>query len=657
MVSRCLQALHIHRRWFTCSLILLLNACGGGSSTGADPGAAAPPVAALECSGQCASADSFLRAADVGRIIAQAVAESQAIGQPATIAVVDRVGNVLAVFKMNGALDSVTISSGLAVSGGLENISVIPAELAAITKAISGAYLSSEGNAFSTRTASQIIQEHFNPGEIGQPGGPLFGVQFSQLPCSDLSNRFTSGTGPGPLRSPLGLSADPGGLPLYREGVPVGGIGIVADGFYSLDLVLTDVDYDMDEAIALAGSFGFGAPLDRRANRITADGKTLRFIDLDSSQLLSDPASAPAFSSIDGNAGVLQPVTAYFSGFLMDGTAFGLPGSGIRPDMLDYPGLDAFVLVDHVNVERFRPRAGTDGAAALSSDEVRVLMQQALKVANQSRAQIRRPLGSQARVSISIVDTNGVTLALARNRDAPVFGIEVSLQKARTAAFFSGDYAAADLQSAPNTIYLNPDATASGVQIVMADYVATARAFLDSNTALGDGAFAFSDRAGGNLSRPYFPDGVVTNANGPFGKPIGQWSPFTVGLQLDLVMNSIIQHVVHVLSGGAAADIGNNCTGIGRLANGIQIFPGSVPIYRANTLIGGIGISGDGVDQDDMVAFLGLHRAGQILGTINNAPAAIRADRLTPRGHRLRFIQCPQAPFLDSNEQNVCADK
>ena len=52
----------------------------------------------------------------------------------------------------------------------------------------------------------------------------------------------------------------------------------------------------------------------------------------------------------------------------------------------------------------------------------------------------------------------------------------------------------------------------------------------------------------------------------------------------------------------ALTDVPQNCTGISRLPNGIQIFPGSVPIYRGNTLVGGIGVSGDGVDQDDMVA-------------------------------------------------------
>src|SRR5690606_31617234 len=133
--------------------------------------------------------------------------------------------NVLGVFQMNGAPATALVTSGRGVATGLEGAAV-PSTLAAIAKAITGAYLSSSGNAFSTRTASQIVQEHFNPGEFGQPGGPLFGVQFSQLPCSDFSARFDSGTGPGPHRSPLGLSADPGGFPLYKDGTPVGGIGI-----------------------------------------------------------------------------------------------------------------------------------------------------------------------------------------------------------------------------------------------------------------------------------------------------------------------------------------------------------------------------------------------------------------------------------------------
>jgi len=142
-------------------------------------------------------------------------------------------------------------------------------------------------------------------------------------------------------------------------------------------------------------------------------------------------------------------------------------------------------------------------------------------------------------------------------------------------------------------------------------------------------------------------------------KPTGEWSIFSTGLQLDLVVNAMVQHLTFVLGGGP--DVAANCTGTPgdvRAANGIQIFAGGVPIYRGATLVGGVGVSGDGVDQDDMIAFLGLYEAGLTLGGgIANAPAARRSDQLTPQGVRLRYVQCPQAPFVDSNATNVCQGK
>jgi len=633
-------------------LSLLLLSCGSGdhkSSEGSGAGAS-------ECSGHCFNATTFLRVSDVRRIIAQAVHEASARGAKATIAVVDRVGNVLAVFRMKGADTSVKITSGRGVVGGLEGIKIIPDTMAAISKAVTGAYLSSEGNAFSTRTASQIVQEHFNPGELGQPAGPLFGVQFSNLPCSDLNNRFGAGTGAGPLRSPLGLSADPGGFPLYQDGTPVGGIGVIADGVYGLDLDPGDSDRNLDELIAMAASYHYAAPIERR-ERVTLDGKIARFSDVDFDDLFTDPRNAPGFGSINGVSGSLTNVTSYFvaGGGILKGTAYGQNASGIRRDRNHYPNLDAFVLVNNANAERFPPSAGTDGGKALSASEARKLVRSALAVAQRARAQIRLPASSPAQVTVSVVDTNGVVLALARTRDAPIFGTDVSLQKARTAAFFSSSSAAAALQGAPDTVYLNPNGTPSGETIVIGDYVDDLRSFLGSPTALADGAFAFADRSGGNLSRPFYPDGINGNNPGPLSKPYADWSPFTTGLQLDLAMNRIVQHVGHVAAG--AADTPQNCTTIAQLPNGLQIFPGSVPIYRGNKLVGGIGVSGDGVDQDDMIAFLGLHEAGKALGTIQNAPRSMRADKLKPQGTRLRYIQCPQSPYLDSSASQVCDGK
>ncbi|MBN4055400.1 heme-binding protein, partial [bacterium AH-315-K03] len=285
---------------FVLPLLAVIGACSGGGSTGDNTGTANGP-GGTSCSGFCANAASLLTVTDVQTIIAQAVQEAQAQGLNATIAVSDRVGNILGVYRMGNAANRTVLiativdNNGLAViDSGLEGILLpTPAvqanidDQAAISKAVTGAYLSSEGNAFSTRTASQIVQENFNPVEAAQPGGPLFGVQFSQFSCSDFTMDGAA-ISVGPRRAPLGMSADPGGLPLYKNGTVVGGIGVIADGLYSLDKIISDSDRSSDEMIAFAGTFNYAAPVDRRGDRITVDGKAIRFSDVGFSDLVSD---------------------------------------------------------------------------------------------------------------------------------------------------------------------------------------------------------------------------------------------------------------------------------------------------------------------------------------------------------------------------------
>lgn len=658
----------IRRRSLSLLAALALTACGGGGGGSSAPSAGSAGSTPLSCDGSCASSSTALTVAQVETVIARAVVEAQARNAKATIAVVDRVGNVLAVYVMNGASATVTVRStqgSARIDGGLENVAVVPATLAAIAKAVTGAYLSSEGNAFSTRTASQIVQSHFNPGEVLTPGGPLFGVQFSQLPCSDVAARFEGGAASmGPKRSPLGLAADPGGFPLYLDGTPVGGVGVMADAVYGLDANLLDRDDDLDEAIALAATVGLSAPEDRRADRITADGKTLRFSAAEIADLRGGSNTPPTLTAQGASIGRLVAVTGYTSATPRAGTAFGQSASGIRADSRDYAGLDAFVLVDASNAERFRPRAGSEANGALSAAEVQGLLRSALQVAARARAQIRRPLGTSARVSIAVVDSNGVLLGLVRSRDAPVFGIDVAVQKARAAAFFSSSRAASILQALPPAVYLDQGLVRLRT-VAPASYLPAVRTLLGVPSALGDGQIAFSARAIGNLARPNFPDGVDGNPPGPLSKPAGQWSPFSTGLQLDLVYNAIIQHVAFVA--GLAPDVPARCAGIGGfdtgfaaqdvpplLANGIQIFPGGVPIHRGEALVGAIGVSGDGIDQDDMIAFLGVAQAGFAPGGPQHPSVSRRADQLVPNGARLRYVSCPQAPFLDSNEQEPC---
>jgi uncharacterized protein GlcG (DUF336 family) len=674
---------------------------GGGSTVAAEQSAASntvsTPADPVTCGDNC-----FLAATDVETIISQAVAEASARNLPSTIAVVDRVGNVLGVFAMTGAPGTVTITStndiGSPITGGLDGISnVIPSTMAAISKAITGAYLSTQENAFTTRTASQIIQENFNPGEGNVPSGPLFGVQFSQLACSDFSQRDQGGASSvGPHRAPLGLSADPGGLPLYIDGVAVGGVGVVADGIYGLDKIITNFDTDFDELIATSATRGYAAPLDIRADQITIVGKTARFSDSFVDELLSSLSDAqPIADTIAASDGNYVSVIGYYNSASQTkaGTTFGQPNSGVRPAdatvFVDSDGasLDAFVFVDQSNVNRYPATAAADSPSgdalnALTASEVQIILNEAINLANESRAQIRVPAGTQARVTASVVDTNGTILGMGRTRDGPVFGADVSLQKARTATFFSGTgrtdgrAPAEILRGFPDTLYINSDLTLLDTpRPSFSRYALDAQLFLGDADALeSTGApVAFSDRAGGNLSRPHYPDGPTTGPPGPFSKPEGEWSVFSVGLQLDLVYNSLIQHGAFV-AGITPVDVEQNCVGntglaqppavpfqtvgqVPNLANGIQIFPGSVPIYRGEVLVGGIGVSGDGVDQDDMISFLGLHRAGLRLNTgIHNAPPEIRADTLQIPGQssRLRYVNCPQTPFIDNNDTEVC---
>ena len=644
------------------STALVLGSCsGGGGSSSAVLPMPTPSGTPTPSTFFAVPAAESLSVTDVQTVIARAAAEARARNLPAVIAVSDRVGNILAVFRMTGA--RATAVTRAAPNGDNKDAQglTVPAEAGAIAKAVSGAYLSSGGNAFSTRTASQIVQEHFPPapGAVGLESGPLFGVQFSSLPCSDLVSRFGAPGGAamiGPKRSPLGLSADSGGLPLYKNGVLVGAIGVMADGDYGLDTNITDVDSDVrEEAIALAGTVGFEAPVTIRANRISVDGTQLRYTDIDYPALMT-ASQTPSFAATSPALGSLVSVIGYFgvpTPAIIAGTAYGTEASGVRASTpAEFSNRDAFILTNGSGASRFPVRAGTDAAEvgqALTLAESNAILEEAFRIMTRARAQIRMPLDSRAQVTISLVDSRGQILGVVRSPDAPVFGTDVSLQKARTVAFFSHPRAGTELSADPSAD--------------VRQYAPAFLSFLGNQNALS-GAVAYGDRTIGVLARPYFPDGEVGRPKGPLSRDIAQFNPLSTGLQSALVLTNLAQHLGFV-TGARSTDTPALCTflpdapgGRNRLQNGIQIFPGASPIYRGTTMIGAIGISGDGIDQDDMISFLGLHNAGVRLGGFGNAPIAMRADQIViPVGNRqvrLRYVGCPFAPFLDTAEQNVC---
>lgn len=81
--------------------------------------------------------------------------------------------------------------------------------------------------------------------------------------------------------------------------------------------------------------------------------------------------------------------------------------------------------------------------------------------------------------------------------------------------------------------------------------------------------------------------------------------------------------------GGPLWNIGNsNQSSIPGLP-GLILFPGGLPLYESGRLVGGIGVSGDGVDEDEKVA---------LAGSIGfEAPQAIRVSTVT--GDAVPFIK------------------
>ena len=143
------------------SLVLLLTtlyACGGGgggSTLDAEVQSVNQPEVVEECAPDC-----FLKTSDVNQVLAQAVAEASARGSEATIAVVDRVGNVLAVYQMTGADNFVTITSTFEVGDTVTADTVV-----CIVEAMK---VMNEIKAEMSGVITEILVEDGSPVECGQ---------------------------------------------------------------------------------------------------------------------------------------------------------------------------------------------------------------------------------------------------------------------------------------------------------------------------------------------------------------------------------------------------------------------------------------------------------------------------------------------------------
>ena len=127
---------------------------------------------------------------------------------------------------------------------------------------------------------------------------------------------------------------------------------------------------------------------------------------------------------------------------------------------------------------------------------------------------------------------------------------------------------------------------------------------------------AYSGRAIGFLSQVHYPPGIARRPPGPLD-----------GEQFDVSLPLLV----------SAASTTN---GDPALPNGVTIFPGAFPLFRNGVMIGAVGVSGDGIDQDDLIA--------ASAGAAFVPPAAVRSDAFVEGGVRLPYAKFPRDAQLRS---------
>lgn len=240
-----------------------------------------------------------------------------------------------------------------------------------------------------------------------------------------------------------------------------------------------------------------------------------------------------------------------------------------------------------------------DGIGITAADVVNIVAN-GVAQSNVTRAAIRLPLNRHARMVFAVADRTGEILGLFRMPDATIFSIDVAVAKARNVAYYN------------DPAQLQP---------------------VDQVTGLPPGT-AITNRTIRYLSLPYFPEGIDVYSAGPFsiindGGTTNKSRGATIGPRLPASAFQSVQ-------GFDAFNPQSNFRAQTNPANqnGIVFFPGSSGIYTqevgSSRIVGGFGVSGDGVDQDDVVTYAASER-------VRPRPPVPRADFFKVRGVRLPY--------------------
>jgi hypothetical protein len=266
---------------------------------------------------------------------------------------------------------------------------------------------------------------------------------------------------------------------------------------------------------------GFEAPSLVRGDNILIDGIRLTYLNVTSA---------------------LSPPTIPFGS---------LPGLVTSPILGAQPSQFTAAMVGGIAGEvdtRFFPFAGSVPVTpnSLTATDVNTIITHAAQQANITRAAIRQPLGSNARVTMAVVNANGAVLGVFRQSDA-----RYSVSMCQCESAFGGIPVAAECRGLTDP---------AGVRFVCKPCLRGQRAI--------ERRHCLTFRAVGFLHRPFFPDGINSTLPARSARR-RQWSVFNLGLQLDLIKTNL-----QAVLGGAS------CPHLGRDFERAADLRGQCPLYR-----------------------------------------------------------------------------
>ncbi len=624
-----------------------------------------------------------LSASDVSTLLARA-----AVALPETnaiIAVVDRSGNILGVRVEQGVLDTIKDKATLAfaIDG-------------AVAEARTAAFFSNDATAVTSRTVQDLSQTtilqreveanpnssdstvqgpgmvapigiggHFPAGIDNTPPVDLFNIEASNrdstLPAAGTerfnisTSNVTAGqemTTPISYGTTAGIAGDsqnrgigtlPGGIPIYydpnQNGVGatlVGGIGVFfpgADGYATHEQGFvagqSQTEFQrMNTTQELEAEFMAFAAVGGSIEAARAGVSNAVVGDLGGIAAL--PNVGVLFENITLK-GILLPVAGSTAGKkgIQDliNQFIGQAGTGTNSGQDQPLGGGALSVAGEAAPSGWlvNPHVSPDGSSSLTTADMNQIINAGIAAAQRVRATLRvqsnGDTGQQnVAMTFAISDKSGNILAMYRMPDSTVFSEDVAVAKARNVAYYN-----------------DPS------QLQQVDQVATQTG---SNQLVAAGT-SFTSRTFRFLAEPRYPAGVDGSQPPQFsilndaasagidpttGENIG--SPAAASAFTSVMGNDVFHVGTNFHDPVTAANTNN--------MNGIIFFPGSSSIYKDGKMVGGLGVSGDGVNQDDVVTYLAAQGYLPDTSTTPNAPPA---DDVGVDGVRLPYINFTRNPF------------